>query len=121
VARWDAALQQFDGGLPGDRFPVEAGGDPALLDGAIERLVEAAGVRKAAPAIEPNVDTALHVTADGRPALLFVGTRSDRPITATVALGEAAQVEDVLDGTTYAGATLAIPLPAYGVRMLRFA
>ena len=116
----DAAMQENAAELPGELLPHEALEDPAALAAALEALARTSGARRAAPAREPDVDTALHVHPDGSPALLLVATRANRPLTAAVLLDSAATVEDLRDGTTFSGASLEIPLAPFGVRLLRF-
>jgi beta-galactosidase len=117
--RLDEAMRPCDAALPGERLPPTALDDPAALSAAVAHLLAGAHLERRVAAREPNVDVTLHERADGSPALLFVGTRSDRPITAAVVLDRALTVEDVCDGATFSGDAPEIPLPPFGVRMLR--
>ncbi len=119
--RLDDAFAAVDHALPGDAFDAAALADPAALGEAIGKLVAAAGLGGTAAAKEPDVDVTLHQRSDGAPTFLFVGTRSDRPHTATVVLDRALDLEDVLTGERFSGASPAIPLAPFGVRMLRVA
>jgi beta-galactosidase len=116
----DEAMQKWDGSLPGARLDASLLEDPRKLQSELAALAERAGARRPAPAKEPTVDTALHVRADGTPALLFVGTRASEPGRATVELEKKSEVEDVLSGERWSGETLSIPMAPYAVRMLRF-
>ncbi|HEY3353116.1 MAG TPA: hypothetical protein VGQ83_07720, partial [Polyangia bacterium] len=95
--------------------------DEALLgdEARLAELFAGLGLARPYPAAEADVDTTLYAAQD-RPAVLFVGTRAARPLTATITLPAPARLTDLISGETLAGdGTAAVALPAYGVRLFR--
>ena len=122
--RLDETMRPADAALPGEVFPPGSAPGSAASDGdavreAIARFLAGANDEPAVVAREPNIDTTLFQEEGGAASFLFVGTRSDRPITATVVLKSALALEDVVDGARFDGDAPAIPLAPFGVRMLR--
>ncbi len=96
----DDAFQPLEGDLPGERLPPA----PTSLDAAL--------LFDGDSPLQPLHDQTIYRRSDGSPALRFIGSRSAEATTAQIDV----HLEDVVEGTEYSDA---VPLPPFGVRLLR--
>jgi beta-galactosidase len=114
----DEAMAPLSIDLPGALLPSRGLDEPALVDGAIAELAQAARARRPARSSDPFVEVCVHRRADGAPALVFLGNASGEARRAEVTVDGAAGAEDALDGEQLAGESWSVTLAPYSWRTL---